>query len=94
MICNQGHEEEMKMNLEEQRQFILNGNMYNDLSDELVEAREKTVFLINEYNASFGKDVYKRQLELRMVRIYFICSPSSLGMTKLQLFKESVCLSS
>ena len=43
------------MNLEEQRQFILNGNMYNDLSDELVEAREKTVFLTNEYNASFGK---------------------------------------
>lgn len=24
------------MNLEEQRQFILNGNMYNDLSDEPV----------------------------------------------------------
>ena len=35
------------MNLEEQRQFILNGNMYNDLSDELVKAREKTVFLTN-----------------------------------------------
>ena len=49
-----GNEEEMTMNLEEQRQFILNGNMYNDLSDELVEAREKTVFLNNEYNASFG----------------------------------------
>ena len=39
---------EIRMNLEAQRQFILNGNMYNDLSDELVEAREKTVFLTNE----------------------------------------------
>lgn len=44
MICNQGHEEEMKMNLEEQRQFILNGNMYNDLSDELVEAVKRRYF--------------------------------------------------
>ena len=65
MICNQGHEEEMKMNLEEQRQFILNGNMYNDLSDELVEAREKTVFLTNEYNASFGKPAEEREAILK-----------------------------
>ena len=49
------------MNLEEQRQFILNGNMYNDLSDELAEAREKTVFLTNEYNASFGKPAEERE---------------------------------
>ena len=65
MICNQGHEEEMRMNLEEQRQFILNGNMYNDLSDELVEAREKTVFLTNEYNASFGKPAEEREAILK-----------------------------
>ena len=53
------------MNLEEQRQFILNGNMYNDLSDELVEAREKTVFLTNEYNASFGKPAEEREAILK-----------------------------
>lgn len=43
------------MNLEEQKNFILSGKMYNDLTDELVMARENTVFLTNEYNASFGK---------------------------------------
>lgn len=43
------------MNLEEQRQYILNGNMYNDLTPELIKAREKTVWLTNEYNASFGQ---------------------------------------
>ena len=56
---------EMRMNLEAQRQFILNGNMYNDLSDELVEAREKTVFLTNEYNASFGKPAEEREAILK-----------------------------
>ena len=60
-----GNEEKMTMNLEEQRQFILNGNMYNDLSDELVEAREKTVFLTNEYNASFGKPAEEREAILK-----------------------------
>ena len=53
------------MNLEEQRQFILNGNMYNDLSDELVEAREKTVLLTNKYNASFGKPAEEREAILK-----------------------------
>lgn len=37
------------MNLEEQKKFILSGKMYNDLTDELVAARENTVFLTNEY---------------------------------------------
>ncbi len=43
------------MNLNEQKELILSGKMYNDLTDELIEARENTVFLTNEYNASFGK---------------------------------------
>lgn len=43
------------MNLEEQKAFILSGKVYNDLSLELIKAREKTVFLTNEYNASFGR---------------------------------------
>lgn len=49
------------MNLEEQRQFILTGAMYNDLTKELIEAREKTVFLTNEYNNSFGKTSKERE---------------------------------
>ena len=35
------------MNLEKQKNFILSGKMYNDLTDELVMARENTVFLTN-----------------------------------------------
>ena len=43
------------MNLEEQRAVILSGRMYNDLTPELVEARERAVLLTREYNASFGQ---------------------------------------
>jgi len=43
------------MNLEEQKQQILSGVMYNDLIKELVEAREKAVILTNQYNQSFGQ---------------------------------------
>lgn len=42
------------MNLEEQRQFVLTGAMYNDLTEELIEARKNAVLLTNEYNDSFG----------------------------------------
>lgn len=53
------------MNLEEQRQYILSGRMYNDLTKELIEARERTVFLTNEYNNSFGKSSEEREAILR-----------------------------
>lgn len=53
------------MNLEEQRQFILSGAMYNDLSPELIQAREQTVLLTNEYNQSFGKTAKERELILK-----------------------------
>ena len=43
------------MNLEEQNQYILSGNIHNDLTFKLIKAREKTVLLTNEYNASFGQ---------------------------------------
>lgn len=49
------------MNLEEQKQKILSGEMYNDLTPELVHAREKTVFLTNEYNSSFGQPAEIRE---------------------------------
>ncbi|XWX62473.1 sugar O-acetyltransferase [Desulfitobacterium sp. AusDCA] len=31
------------MNLEDQSQYILSGAMYNDLTKELIEARERTI---------------------------------------------------
>ncbi|NFE94699.1 sugar O-acetyltransferase [Clostridium botulinum] len=51
--------------LEKQRQYILSGNMYNDLTIELVEAREKTVLMTNEYNSSFGKTSEEREAILK-----------------------------
>ncbi len=55
------------MTLEEQRQYILTGKMYNDLTPELVEAREKTVLLTNQYNASFGQPAHVREELLKQV---------------------------
>ena len=49
------------MNLEEQRQFILSGKVYNDLTPELIKARENTVFLTNKYNESFGNGKWKQK---------------------------------
>ncbi|WP_433370047.1 sugar O-acetyltransferase [Actinoplanes sp. CA-142083] len=43
------------MNLEEQRALILSGRMYNDLTAELIGARERAVLLSGEYNATFGQ---------------------------------------
>ncbi len=51
--------------LEKQRQYILSGNMYNDLTVELVEAREKTVLMTNKYNRSFGKTSEERESILK-----------------------------
>ena len=53
------------MNLEEQRQFILSGKVYNDLTPELIKARENTVFLTNKYNKSFGKPTSEREAILK-----------------------------
>jgi maltose O-acetyltransferase len=51
--------------LDAQREHILSGRMYNDLTAELVEARERTVLLTNEYNDSFGKPQAERETILR-----------------------------
>ena len=55
------------MDLEKQRQLILSGKMYNDLTPELIKAREKTVHLTNEYNESFGKPQKEREAILRKI---------------------------
>lgn len=44
------------MTLHHQFEFIRSGKMYNDVTAELVAAREEAVFLTNDYNASFGKN--------------------------------------
>ena len=51
--------------LEEQREHVLSGRMYNDLTPELVGARERTVLLTDEYNRSFGRPPAEREAILR-----------------------------
>jgi maltose O-acetyltransferase len=51
--------------LDAQREHILSGRMYNDLTSELVAARERTVLLTDEYNRSFGKPPAERETILR-----------------------------
>lgn len=53
------------MTLDEQFDIIRSGIMYNDLTPELIKARENTVLLSNRYNASFGKPQGERETILR-----------------------------
>lgn len=55
------------MELEKQRQHILSGAMYNDLTPELIKARETTVLLTNEYNNSFGQPAETREKILKKI---------------------------
>lgn len=58
------------MNLESQRRHILSGAMYNDLTDELVDARERTVLATDRYNASFGRPAQERLALLRELLLH------------------------
>lgn len=49
------------MDLEAQRLLARSGAMYNDLTPELVAARERTVLATNAYNASFGRPAAERE---------------------------------
>ena len=42
------------MTLETQRAHILSGQMYDDLTPELIAARQRAVMLSTAYNDSFG----------------------------------------
>ena len=53
------------MDLEQQRAHILSGAVYDDLTPELVDARERTVLRTNQYNASFGAPAAEREALLR-----------------------------
>nr|WP_300149792.1 sugar O-acetyltransferase [Propionicimonas sp.] len=49
------------MDLDQQRAHILTGQMYNDLTPELVSARERAVVATNAYNASYGRPAAERE---------------------------------
>jgi maltose O-acetyltransferase len=53
------------MTLEAQREHILSGRMYNDLTEELVQARQRAVQLTTEYGHSFGQPQEQREAILR-----------------------------
>jgi maltose O-acetyltransferase len=50
--------------LTEQFALIRSGQMYNDLTDELVQAREQTVLRTDAYNQSFGRPAIEREQKL------------------------------
>ncbi len=52
-------------NLDTQFERIRTGQMYNDLTPELVAAREQAVLLSDQYNASFSHPAAERQSILR-----------------------------
>ena len=51
--------------LEAQRAHILSGGMYNDLTPELIEARQRAVLRATTYNDSFGRPQAEREALLR-----------------------------
>ena len=53
------------MTLDAQREHILSGRMYNDLTEELTQARQRAVLLTTEYNDSFGRAQEHREAILR-----------------------------
>lgn len=53
------------MTLAEQLAHARSGAVYNDLTPELIDAREKAVLLTNRYNASFGAAPAEREALLR-----------------------------
>ena len=53
------------MTFEEQKARILSGKMYNDLTQELVDARKRAVDLTDGYNASYGESPEVRETILR-----------------------------
>lgn len=53
------------MTLAEQMELIRSGRMYDDLTPELMRARERAVHLTNRYNAAFGMAAAERESILR-----------------------------
>ncbi|HYQ51903.1 MAG TPA: sugar O-acetyltransferase [Pseudomonas sp.] len=53
--------------LESQLTRIRSGQMYNDLTPEMVTAREQTVLLTNQYNSAFSRPASEREDILRQL---------------------------
>ena len=53
------------LNFESQRAAMLSGEVYDDLTRELIEARASAVVLTDEYNKSFGQSSEVREAILR-----------------------------
>ena len=53
------------LNFESQRAAMLSGEVYDDLTRELIEARANAVVLTDEYNKSFGQSSEVREEILR-----------------------------
>jgi len=56
---------EKSVTLEAQRARMLSGQMYNDLTPELIEARARAVRLTDDYNRSLGEPAEAREALLR-----------------------------
>lgn len=55
----------MESSLQDQRRLMASGQLYNDLTPELIHARADALNLTNEYNASIGRDAACREKILR-----------------------------
>lgn len=58
---------EKMVDLESQMARIRSGQMYNDLTPELIATREQAVLLANEYNGAFSKPAGEREGILRQL---------------------------
>jgi maltose O-acetyltransferase len=57
----------MMLNFEAQRAAMLSGEVYDDLTRELIEARARAVVLTDDYNKSFGQSNEVREAILRQL---------------------------
>ena len=55
------------MTLEEQKERMITGKLYNDLTEELVNARKETVRLTDRYNHTYGEEPQVREQVLKQI---------------------------
>ena len=59
--------ENADMTFEEQKERMVTGKLYNDLTEELVNARKETVRLTDIYNRTYGETQQVREQVLRKI---------------------------
>ena len=55
------------MTLEEQKERMITGKLYNDLTEELVNARKETVRLTDRYNRTYAEEPQVREQVLKQI---------------------------